>query len=89
MLLESQYSQFKEDLNKPKGGTAFITDFDRKELLAITHGRANHEPTAQTARPVSAAIAMAPPPPQKMEEENSDLPKFEDDWCSTSIEYSS
>lgn len=78
MLLESQYSQFKEDLNKPKGGTAFITDFDRKELLAITHGRANPEPTAPIAKPISTAIAMAPPP-QKMEEENSDLPKFEDD----------
>ena len=32
MLLESQYSQFKEDLNtnKPKGGASFITDFERK-----------------------------------------------------------
>jgi len=41
MLIESQYSQFKEDLNKPKGGVAFITDFDRKEkLLAIGHGLA-------------------------------------------------
>ena len=29
LLLESQYDQFKQDLsvNKPKGGTAFITDF--------------------------------------------------------------
>ena len=43
MLLESQYHQFKEDLNvtKPKGGTAFITDFEKKDirdLRAITHG---------------------------------------------------
>lgn len=62
MLLESQYSQFKEDLNtpKPKGGTAFITDFERKELLAITHGRANPEPAANTAK----AMALAPPPPR-------------------------
>jgi hypothetical protein len=39
MLLESQYSQFKEGLNvtKPKGGISFITDFDRKDILAITH----------------------------------------------------
>ncbi len=42
MLLENQYNQFKEDLNipKPKGGMAFITDFERKEtLMAITHGK--------------------------------------------------
>jgi hypothetical protein len=39
MLLESQYSQFKQDVDvkKPKGGAAFITDFARKEALAITH----------------------------------------------------
>lgn len=39
MLLESQYHQFKSDLNvqKPKGSIAFITDIDRKELLAIGH----------------------------------------------------
>jgi hypothetical protein len=33
MLLESQYHQFKSDLDekpKPKGGLAFITDIDRK-----------------------------------------------------------
>lgn len=40
MLLESQYSKFKEELNtenkktKP-AGTAFITDFNKKELLSI------------------------------------------------------
>ena len=44
MLLESQYHQFKEDLNvaKPKGGTAFITDFERKDFKdfkAITQGQ--------------------------------------------------
>lgn len=43
MLLESQYHQFKEDLNvtKPKGGTAFITDFEKKDIRdmrAITQG---------------------------------------------------
>jgi len=78
MLLESQYSQFKEDLHKPKGGTAFITDFERKDhLLAITHGRANPDTNATAAKP--AALAMAPPPPKKIEEEPSDLPKFADD----------
>lgn len=43
MLLESQYSQFKEDLTnkKPKGGANFITDFDhKKDLLAITNAAA-------------------------------------------------
>ena len=61
MLLESQYSQFKEDLNKPKGGTAFITDFERKDqLLAITHGRANPENNPPAPKP--AALSMAPPP---------------------------
>ena len=36
MLLESQYDQFRSDLEqKPKGGMAFITDIDRKKLLAI------------------------------------------------------
>lgn len=42
MLLESQYHQFKEDLNvaKPKGGANFITDFEKKkDLLALTHGQ--------------------------------------------------
>lgn len=37
-LLESQYEQFREDINddgqKGKGGLAFITD-ERKDLLAI------------------------------------------------------
>jgi hypothetical protein len=81
MLLESQYSQFKEDVNtkKPKGGTAFITDFDhRKELLALTQGRANPEAAANAPKP-TAALAMGPPPPRKMEEEHNDMPKFEDD----------
>ena len=46
MLLESQYNQFKEDLNEPpksKGGMAFITDFEKKDIRdmkAITHGHA-------------------------------------------------
>ena len=45
MLLESQYQQFKEDLNvaKPKGGMAFITDFERKDIKdmkAIMGGKA-------------------------------------------------
>ncbi len=46
MLLESQYHQFKEDLNvsKPKGGMAFITDFERKDMLAITHGAPQSKP---------------------------------------------
>lgn len=80
MLLESQYSQFKEDLgtSKPKGSISFITDFERgRDMLAITHGRANPEPVANVLKP--AALAMAPPPPRKMEEEQNDMPKFEDD----------
>ena len=76
MLLESQYSQFKEDLNtsKPKGGAHFITDFERKDMLAITHGPA-------VDKAVPAPIALPPRPRPQIEEaiENNDLPKFEDD----------
>jgi len=66
MLLESQYSQFKEDLNvtKPKGGTSFITDFDRRDLLAITHqGNPNEGNQQGGNKPL--AMAKAPPPPIK------------------------
>ena len=79
MLLESQYSQFKEDLDKPKGGTAFITDFDhKKELLAIGHGEANPQAKSENKKPTQAEskpIAIAAPPTPK----EQDLPKFEDD----------
>lgn len=76
MLIESQYSQFKEDLNKPKGGVAFITDFDRKEkLLAIGHGlaQAQSKAGAVAAKPAEnkPIIVAAPPIPQE-----NDLPKF-------------
>ena len=41
MLLQSQYDQFRQQLeHKPKGGLAFITDIDRKKLLAIGDGPA-------------------------------------------------
>jgi hypothetical protein len=63
---------------KPKGGAAFITDFERKELLSITHGNANPEaPTNQRG-----AIVLNREPTRalpKIEEEHNDLPKFEDD----------
>lgn len=77
MLLESQYSQFKDDLNvaKPKGGVAFITDFDRKNLLAITHQAAGEELKEQ-GKPI-AMVAPARKPAVVVE--GSDLPKFEDD----------
>lgn len=60
MLLESQYHQFKEDLNvtKPKGGISFITDFEKKDMLAITHGQ--HPKPEDSSQ--GKAIAMAPPP---------------------------
>lgn len=60
MLLESQYHQFKEDLNvsKPKGGIAFITDFEKKDMLAITHGHSAKPEESNQGK----AIAMAPPP---------------------------
>lgn len=67
MLLESQYSQFKEDLNtkKPKGGAAFITDFEqRKDLLAITHGHPDaahpQKPTAIPASQKALPLVMKP-----------------------------
>lgn len=71
MLLENQYNQFKEDLNipKPKGGMAFITDFEKKDhLLSITHGKADNKDQAGPAPAValgapSAAVALAPAPP--------------------------
>jgi hypothetical protein len=59
MLLESQYSQFKEDLNttKPKGGANFITDFDhKKDLLAITNAAA--AATEALAAQQKGAIAL-------------------------------
>ena len=66
MLLESQYSQFKEDLDKPKGGAAFITDFEhKKELLAIGQGPANPEGKNEQKQPPKAEnkpIAIAAPP---------------------------
>ena len=67
MLLESQYSQFKEDLNvtKPKGGTSFITDFDRRDILAITHQGTANEGNQQGNKPVALAMAPTPPPPKK------------------------
>ncbi|CAM6004531.1 unnamed protein product [Sphagnum balticum] len=82
MLLESQYSQFKDDVNtkKPQGGANFITDFaSKKELLSITH-----DPNGFQA---NAGQKIAPPPSREaierkrkvLEEEllqNSDLPKF-------------
>lgn len=48
-LLESQYSQFKSELNneKPKGGLAFLTD-DRKDMLAI-----NSDPNAASNQTAS------------------------------------
>jgi len=83
MLLESQYHQFKEDLNvqKPKGGMAFVTDFERKDIRdmkALTMEAVQAK--AEEKKPVALA---APPPANKLEEEKmleSDLPKFEDDW---------
>lgn len=84
MLLESQYNQFKEDLSvgKPRGGTAFITDFEKKDKLAITYAQAAASAAEDKNKPVAlgAPVALAAPPPSKTEEEkmleNSDLPKF-------------
>ena len=71
MLVESQYHQFKEGLTKtkPKGGMAFITDFERKDpkdMLAIT-GQTNQEDKGQ-AKP-KPGVVIAPPLPQKKPEE--------------------
>ena len=55
MLLESQYSQFKEDLDKPKGGAAFITDFEhKKDLLAIGQGPTKVEAKKEQKQPTKA-----------------------------------
>lgn len=69
MLLESQYHQFKEDLNvqKPKGGMAFITDFERKDIRdmkALTQGAVEEKKPV----PSGAPVAMGAPPPKKVEE---------------------
>lgn len=63
MLLESQYSQFKEDLNAPKskGGAAFITDFERKELLSISYGGPNAT-LEQQKPPIPHNLKPAPRP---------------------------
>lgn len=74
MLLESQYSQFKSDLEekKPnKGGMAFITD-ERKDLLSIQNGRAGAQPQGQETKAKAVATAPANKP-------QGDMPKFEDD----------
>ena len=87
MLFESQYHQFKEDLNvtKSKGGMAFITDFERKDIRdmkAITQGQPQ-APAEDKNKPVAlgAPLSMGPPPKKPEEEKivESDLPKFEDD----------
>ncbi len=64
---------------KPKGGMAFITDFERKDIKdmkAITGGKMEEE-----AAPVKSFILPPPPAkkPEQMNVENSDLPRFEDD----------
>ena len=84
MLLESQYNQFKEDLNvggKPKGGMAFITDFEKKDkLLAITHAHPPPEDKRNNAGKALPLAMPAPPSGKKPEEaellENNDLPRF-------------
>jgi hypothetical protein len=58
-LLESQYSQFKSELNndsKPKG-TAFLTD-DRKDLLAIG-ADSSSAVNQQKQKPVTTAPALS------------------------------
>ena len=77
MLLESQYSQFKEDLHapKPKGGAAFITDFERKELLSISYSGPNAT-LEQQKLPIPLNLKPAPRPSARVVEEQSDMPKF-------------
>lgn len=78
MLLESQYSQFKSDLNdeKPRGKLAFITD-DRKELLSIQNGQPNpNQPQSQQQQPQQN---KKPVQQQATIPLGGDMPKFEDD----------
>lgn len=59
-MLESQYSQFKSELNndsKPKG-TAFLTD-DRKDLLAIGADSSSVAANQQKQKPATAAPALS------------------------------
>lgn len=59
-MLESQYSQFKSELNndyKPKG-TAFLTD-DRKDLLAIGADSSSAAVNQQKQKPVTTAPALS------------------------------
>lgn len=62
--MESQYSQFKEDITKKtQGGTAFITDYSKKDLLAIGHGEASlppkPDPKSIAKEAVAAKVAKA------------------------------
>mgnify|MGYP000185705887 CR=1 FL=1 len=50
-------------MSKPKGGMAFITDFEKKEMLSIGHGTApaNAEEVGKDKVPVvAAAVAKKP-----------------------------
>lgn len=80
--MESQYSQFKSDLNnetKPKG-TAFLTD-ERKDLLSIMGPGGQQQGGAQSQiKPVKAAAKKKTiSNPEEIIMGNMTLPKFEDD----------
>ena len=85
MLLESQYHQFKEDVNvaKPKGGMAFITDFEKKDIRdmkALTQGQPQVDNNKNKPMVLGAPVAVgAPKKPEEEKMLESDLPKFEDD----------
>lgn len=78
MLLESQYSQFRSDINddKPRGKLAFITD-DRKELLSIQNGQSN--PNQPQSQQQQSQQNKKPAQQPTISLGGGDMPKFEDD----------
>jgi len=51
-------------VTKPKGGVSFITDFDRKDLLALTHGP---QQASQESVAVNKAMALGAVPAKKVD----------------------
>lgn len=84
MLLESQYSQFKEDVNvkKSQGGANFITDFARKQTLSIGFDPNYQMAQMKAEQQKGFSQGVNDKIKKKIPEEEvrtNELPKFDDD----------